>query len=168
MEVRLAMQEGHVVFRRQVLTRGAALGAAGALFALFGPRTSAAQEMAYPLQFFKRVNNPQSATGAEKQHLIELRVPVIAEDGANVPVVVTMPNHPMDPDHYIKSIQLLNFNDPVINKGVYNLTAANGQAYVSTQIRSDGGDSEVFAICECTQHGKWVASKKLKVSLGGC
>ena len=119
------------------------------------------------MQFFNTVKDPKNPTPLEKEHLINLRLPIIAEDGANVPIVVSM-EHPMEPAHYIKSIQIVNFNDPVVNKGVFRFTPANGQAYISTQIRMDGGDAEVFAICECNKHGKWVASKALKVSLGGC
>ena len=111
--------------------------------------------------------DPNNPTDLEKQHLINIRLPVIAEDGANVPIIVSIV-HPMEPDLFIKYIRILNFNDPVVNKGIFSFTPANGQAYISTQIRMDGGDPDVFVACECNQHGKWYASKKLKVSLGGC
>lgn len=91
----------------------------------------------------------------------------IAEDGSNVPIVVSM-DHPMEPDHYISSIHIVNFKDPIVSKGIYRFTPASGQAYIGTQIRMDGGDSEIFVIAECTKHGRWVASRTLKVSLGGC
>jgi predicted secreted protein len=103
-----------------------------------------------------------------EEHAIDIRMPLIAEDGSNVPIVITMENHPMEADHYIKSIQMINFKDPVVGKGLYHLTPANGQAYLASQIRLDGGDAEVWIIAECSQHGKWVANASLKVSLGGC
>lgn len=156
-----------VLGRRRALRLGgtALLGALAAV--VLGPAGIALADQ-HPLEFFKRVKDPSAPTDLEKEHLITIRVPIIAEDGANVPTVVSMEHHPMEPDHHIRSIQVLNFNDPVVGKGLYHLTPANGQAYLSLQIRSDGGDAEVFAIFDCTQHGKWVASKTLKVSLGGC
>lgn len=155
-----------LIGRRRVLrlALGAGLGAIAAT--VLGPARALAID--YPLRFFQTPKDPQNPTPLEKEHLITMRLPVIAEDGANVPVVVWLEHHPMEPDHYIKSMQVLNFDDPVVGKGVYHLTPANGQAYLSLQIRSDGGDAEVFAIAECSKHGRWFASKKLKVSLGGC
>ncbi len=152
--------------RREFLKGTFLLGVAGAGFSVLGlPKVASASS--HPLQFFRAVRDPKSATALEREHFIDIRLPVIAEDGANVPIVVSMA-HPMEPDHYIKSIQILNFKDPVVNKGIYRFSPGNGQAYISTQIRMDGGDMEVFVIAECSKHGKWIASKKLKVSLGGC
>lgn len=146
------------------LAIGAGLGALAAT--VLGPARALAID--YPLKFFQTPKDPGNMTALEKEHAITIRVPVIAEDGANIPVIAWLENHPMEPGHYIKSMQVLNFDDPVVGKGVYHLTPANGQAFISLQIRSDGGDAEVFAIAECSTHGRWFASKKLKVSLGGC
>jgi sulfur-oxidizing protein SoxY len=152
--------------RRQFLKAAALLGFGGALLPLLKfPETASAQTPQY--EFFNAIKDAKNPTDLEKQHQIDIRLPVIAEDGANVPIVVSM-NHPMEKDHYIQSIQILNFNDPIVGKGMFKFTPANGQAYISTQMRMDGGDPDVFVVCECNKHGKWVASKRLKVSLGGC
>jgi sulfur-oxidizing protein SoxY len=151
---------------RRRLLRLVGGAAAAAVASVVGGPAMWALARDYPLRFFKEATDPSDPL--HKEHAITIRLPIIAEDGANVPVVVSMEAHPMEPGHYIKSVQVLNFNDPVVSKGLYHLTPANGQAYLSTQIRMDGGDVEVFAICECSVHGKWAASKKLKVSLGGC
>lgn len=153
--------------RRSLLGTAFGLGVGGVLAAVLGPAGRALAQ-APPLKFHRIVRDPQNASGLEKEHLITLRLPVIAEDGANVPLVVSMEHHPMEPDHYIKSLQVLNFEDPVVSKGVYRLTPLNGQAYLSLQIRSDGGDAEVWCVAECSKHGRWAASKTVKVSLGGC
>lgn len=136
-----------------------------ALSALGWPGRALADD---PVLSFNFIKNPDAPTELEAEHLINIRLPLIAEDGANVPVTISLENHPMEPDHYIKSIQIVGFNDPIVSKGVYHLSPANGQAYLSTQMRMDGGDTEVFVIAECSQHGKWVANQGLKVSLGGC
>ncbi|MBI4787279.1 MAG: hypothetical protein HY782_09560 [Chloroflexi bacterium] len=153
------------ISRRNFLQSLAGLLLGGAIAALF-PQAARA-DVPSDLEFFKAVKDPKAPTPIEKEHAIDIRLPIIAEDGANVPIVVSM-NHPMAPDHYIKSMQIVNFNDPVVGKGVYYFTPASGQAFISTQIRMDGGDAEVYVIAECNQHGKWVNSKQLKVSLGGC
>lgn len=117
---------------------------------------------------FQVVSDPENPTDLEREHIISIRLPVIAEDGSNVPVVVTMENHPMEPDHYIKSLHIFNFNDPIVNKGFFEFSPANGMAHISTQLRMDGGDANVWVVSECSQHGKWVQNGTLKVSLGGC
>lgn len=117
---------------------------------------------------FNFISDPDNPNDLEKEHLINLRLPVIAEDGSNVPLTATMENHPMEPDHYIKSFNIYNFNDPVISKGLFSFSPANGMAHLATQVRMDGGDANVFVVAECTKHGKWVRHGTLKVSLGGC
>jgi hypothetical protein len=32
----------------------------------------------------------------------------------------------------------------------------------------NAGDSTVHVVAECNQHGKWVLSRDIKVSVGGC
>ncbi|MEK7862155.1 MAG: thiosulfate oxidation carrier protein SoxY [Chloroflexota bacterium] len=160
------MLEG-AVSRRGLLRAAVGAGLGAVVWATLGPG-GRALAIDYPLKFFREVKDPQNPTPLEKEHLITFRAPVIAEDGANLPVVAFLENHPMEPGHHIRSMQFLNFNDPVVSKGVYHLSPANGQAYLSLQIRSDGGDADIFVIADCTKHGKWFASKKVKVSLGGC
>jgi predicted secreted protein len=117
---------------------------------------------------FNFVQDPDNPTELEAEHIISIRLPVIAEDGSNVPVIASMANHPMEPDHYIKSFKIYNFTDPIVSKGKFEFTPANGQAYISTQARMDGGDANLYVVGECTQHGLWAAQATLKVSLGGC
>ena len=153
--------------KRRDFLKLAASGIGGLTAVSFGLGSVFAQGSG-PYEHFNSVMDPESPTDLEKEHLINIRIPVIAEDGANVPIIISMENHPMDPDHYIKNVHIYSFNDPVISKGVFHFTPANGLAYISTQVRMDGGDPTIFVVCECSQHDKWVASKQLKVSLGGC
>ena len=150
------------ITRREVL-RMAALGVAGITTGLT-VRPSHAEERGH-FNFVEDSNDPNEL---EYEHIINIRVPIIAEDGANVPIVIAVENHPMEPDHYVKSIQILSFNDPIVGKGLYEFSPGNGIAYIANQMRMDGGDTQVIAIAECTKHGKWVASENVKVSLGGC
>ena len=106
-------------------------------------------------------------TELERIHVPKISLPPVVEDGSQASIVCSV-DHPMDEDHYIKSIQIMNFADPVVVKGKFYLTPANGEAYISTQIRLSGGDGRVWVIAECNKHGKWAASKKVNVAAGGC
>ncbi len=116
---------------------------------------------------FNILKDRGNPTEIERQHPLELTMSPVVEDGAQAPFVVEI-EHPMEPDHYIKSIQILNYADPVVIKGKFYFTPANGVAYLATQIRLAGGNSTVWAIAECTRHGKWAVSKDVKVAAGGC
>ena len=102
-----------------------------------------------------------------KQHLPNVTLPPVVEDGRQAPVVVRM-DHPMDADHYIKSIQVLNFADPVVVKGEFYFTPANGEAFFGTQIRLAGGEGKVWVVAECNNHGRFAVSRSVKVAAGGC
>lgn len=115
------------------------------------------------------INKPKDAmhlTDFEKLHVPRLGLPPIAEDGAIVPAYVEL-DHPMEADHYIKSAEILFYKDPVPAKGVFRFTPANGEAYLSTQIRL-GESGQVICIAECNQHGKWIGVADVKVTVGGC
>ena len=103
----------------------------------------------------------------ELVHLPRVTLPPVVEDGAQAPIVVQM-DHPMEHDHYIKSIQILNYSDPVVIKGKFYFTPPNGEVYFGSQIRLAGGESTVWVIAECSQHGKFAVSKTVKVAAGGC
>lgn len=150
--------------RRDLIVRSAALGLSGAVL---GPlRLLAEAELEEPA--FHLLPATEDLSPEQLEHLIEVRLPIIAEDGSNVPIIMTMPNHPMTEDHYIKTLQIVNFRDPIASKGLYHFTPRSGQAYFSTQIRMDGGDTDLEIVAECSRHGRWVTQKTLKVSLGGC
>ena len=150
--------------RRTFFLRAAALGAGAALAS---PLSLLAQETLTEPSF-SMLPETEGLSSEQEEHRIDVRLPIIAEDGSNVPIIVTLPNHPMTPDHYIKTLQIVNFKDPIASKGLSHFTPASGQAYFSTQIRMDGGDTDLMVIAECSQHGRWVTRETLKVSLGGC
>ncbi len=153
--------------RRAFLQKATALTLSSAAALAFGlPKELLAQEPEWLINVIDPENLDENNV-LEQEHLMNIRLPIIAEDGSNVPMVIAM-DHPMEPDHYIKTLQIVGFNDPIVSKGIYNFTPANGQAYLSTQLRMDGGDATVFVIAECTQHGRWATKATLKVSLGGC
>jgi len=106
---------------------------------------------------------PQSRDG---DHQPKLELPVLAENPTAVPVRVAV-DHPMEPGHFITSIEVVLDKDPVPHKGTYRFTPANGQAWVAFAMRSGTGGI-VKAIAECTRHGRFVASREIRVSSDGC
>ena len=116
---------------------------------------------------FQTPKDLENLTELERIHLPKISLPPVVEDGSQASIVCSV-DHPMDEDPYIKSIQIMNFAAPIVIKGKFYLTPANGEAYISTQIRLSGGEGSVWVIAECNKHGKWAASKKVTVAAGGC
>lgn len=111
--------------------------------------------------------DPKQLTPFEKLHIPRIRMPDVVEDGANAPIIVEM-DHPMEPDHYVTNVQILDYHDPIIWKGTFNFTPDNGAVYVYSQLRIDSGKSTVYVIAECNKHGKWVSEHQVDVAVGGC
>jgi len=97
---------------------------------------------------------------------VKLKAPEIAENGAVVPVTVTV-DSPMTENNYVKAIHILtekNSNSRTID--VY-LTPANGKAMFSTRIKL-GGTQKVIALVELSNGEFLTASQSVKVTIGGC
>src|SRR5262245_19446507 len=104
--------------------------------------------------------------GVEALHRPLLRVPAATSSGARVPITVEM-THPMEPDHYVTALEVVNLHDPVPVKGVFQFTPANGLACVAFQARVDEGQSAVTATAHCGRHGRFTASAPITVAAGG-
>lgn len=102
----------------------------------------------------------------ERAHRPQLELPILSEEPTAVPIQVGV-DHPMEPDHFIRSIEVTLETDPVPHKGKFLFTPANGRAWVAFQMRSGAGGL-VKAAAECSKHGRFVATKGLRVVEGGC
>ena len=116
---------------------------------------------------FNFAADPDNLTEMERIHLPKITMPPVVEDGSQAPIQIEL-DHPMDEDHYIRHIQIVGFNDPVQTKGNFYFSPLNGEAFIATQIRLNGGESTVLVVAECNQHGRWASSKGTKVAAGGC
>ena len=98
-----------------------------------------------------------------------IRLPVLTENGAKVPVVVEV-EHPMEMDHHVTTITVVNERDPIASKGEFSFSPANGQAYVAFQARLDDGPSTVQATVECSRGVRWTGTAPTRVvdGAGGC
>jgi sulfur-oxidizing protein SoxY len=83
-----------------------------------------------------------------------------------VPIQVSL-DHPMEADHYIRSIEVGLEADPVPHKGTFSFTPMSGRASVAFQMRSGTGGL-VKAVIECSRHGRFVFTRTIRVAEGGC
>jgi desulfoferrodoxin (superoxide reductase-like protein) len=106
------------------------------------------------------------AASGGADHQPNLDLPILAEDPTAVPVRVSV-EHPMERDHYIRSIEIILATDPVAHKGTYRFSPASGHAWVAFPMRSGVG-GVVKATAECSRHGRFVATREVRVAGDGC
>lgn len=102
----------------------------------------------------------------KKSGKVKLKVPEIAENGAVVPVTVTV-DSPMTDADYVKAIHIFNSKNGNARCIDVHLTPANGKAMFSTRIKL-GGTQDVVAIVELSNGEFLMASQSVKVTIGGC
>ncbi len=98
--------------------------------------------------------------------MIKLDIPLIAENGAVVPVSVEV-NAPMTPQSYVKHIYVVADKNriPIVTRVA--LTPASGQAYMGANIRL-GETTDVRAIVEQSDGTLFALKREVKVTVGGC
>jgi sulfur-oxidizing protein SoxY len=98
--------------------------------------------------------------------VIKLDIPLIAENGAVVPVAVEV-NAPMTPQSYVKHIYVVADKNriPIVARAV--LTPESGQAYMGANIRL-GETGDVRAIVEQSDGTLLQLTREVKVTVGGC
>ncbi len=156
--------------RRDVLRRVAAAGVAAILPAL-GPEAARAQGTLANL-------GPEEAVDATLKRLfgsrpikdgssvIKLELPLIAENGAVVPVTVEVAS-PMTAQNHVKSIYIISDKNRRPLNARFNLSPALGQASVGTNLRL-GESTDVRAIAELSDGSLLMAKREVKVTVGGC
>lgn len=98
--------------------------------------------------------------------LITIDMPLIAEDGASVPIAVDVKS-PMTPENHVKTIYILAEKNPRPLNVKISLTPAAGQAYVATNLRlADSGPVRVVA--EIGDGALWIATREVRVTVAGC
>ncbi|MCL4491489.1 MAG: hypothetical protein M1510_06230 [Nitrospirae bacterium] len=116
----------------------------------------------------QRPKDPSNLSDFERIHTPVVRAPKLPQDGRFVPFRVELPEHPMDEDHYIKSIEIIDPQSVVKEKGIFSLTPALGRATVSTRLKMADGKHAVRVIAECSKHGKWETVFHLSAVGGQC
>jgi len=155
------------VTRRAVVGGIGALGAAAVVGALGSPRPASAQALgvqetvdaALKRMFGGRPIKDGSA-------LIKLDIPLIAENGAVVPISVDV-NSPMTPANHVKHVYVVADKNriPIVTRVAF--TPQAGQAYMGANIRL-GETGDVRAIVEQSDGTLLQAKREVKVTVGGC
>ena len=161
------MHDDHRVTRRSVLGTLGALGAAAATGALARPGLATAQTLGMQETVeagLKRVfgGRPIKDAGG----LVKLDIPLIAENGAVVPVTVEVTS-PMTPANYVKHIYIVADKNriPIVTRVA--LAPEAGQAYMGANIRL-GETTDVRAIVEQSDGTLLQSKREVKVTVGGC
>ena len=97
---------------------------------------------------------------------VDLDVPIIAENGAVVPVTVTS-DLPMTAGDYVKNVYV--FSEGNLNPFVakMSLTSANAKAEIAMRIKMRK-TSNVRAVVETSKGNLYQNMKEVKVTVGGC
>lgn len=131
-------------------------------FAADAPKPKGPNEFSYK-QAVDIITGGKSAKSSSK---VQLKVPEIAENGAVVPVTVTV-DSPMTESDYVKAIHILavkNGNTRCID--VF-LSPDNGKAMFATRIKL-GQTQEVVALVELSDGTFLTTAQSVKVTIGGC
>ncbi|MDD5051785.1 MAG: thiosulfate oxidation carrier protein SoxY [Sulfuricurvum sp.] len=97
---------------------------------------------------------------------VAISAPEIAENGAVVPVKVTVES-PMSSKDFVKAIHILASKNGNVRCANVYLTPANGEAYFGTRVKL-GGTQDVVAIAEMSDGTFLTAKQNVKVTIGGC
>jgi sulfur-oxidizing protein SoxY len=155
------------VTRRSALGSLGALGIGAAAGIGVAPRPAAAQAL----------GQQETAEAAMKRFfgtrpikdgaaLVKLDIPLIAENGAVVPVSVEV-NSPMTPANYVKHIYIVADKNRIPMVTRVTLSPEAGQAFAGENIRL-GETGDVRAIVEQSDGTLLQVKREVKVTVGGC
>ena len=107
-----------------------------------------------------------SGTSSYKSGKVQIKMPTIAENGATVPVNVSV-DRPMTPNNYVKSIHIAAEKNPTPQVASFHLTPLSGKAEISTRMRL-GKTQNVVAVAVMNDGSAHRVSTQVKVTIGGC
>jgi sulfur-oxidizing protein SoxY len=153
--------------RRSVLGTLGTIGLAASAGALAAPRSAAAQSLGQQ-ETVEAALKRFFGTRAIKDggSLVKLDVPLIAENGAVVPLSVEV-NSPMTPTNHVKHIYIVADRNRIPMVTRVTLTPEAGQAYMAEIIRL-GETGDVRAIAEQSDGTLLQVKREVKVTVGGC
>ncbi len=102
-------------------------------------------------------------SGLKESNLINVKVPTIAESGANVPVQISA-NIPVDQVEALYIFADANFNPWITT---VEFSPMNGEVFFATRIKL-AKTSPVRAVVKMKDGSLLAASKEVKVTVGGC
>ncbi len=97
---------------------------------------------------------------------VKLEMPEIAENGATVPLKVSV-DSPMTADDYCKSVTIIATKNPTAYVCNFQFTPDSGKAWASIRIRM-ATTQEVWAVAEMSDGKFYIGKTTVKVTIGGC
>jgi sulfur-oxidizing protein SoxY len=97
---------------------------------------------------------------------VSLDMPVVAEDGRVVPVIIET-DLPMTAENYVKAVHLIVDHNPDAHLAAFHLTPALGKVSISTRIKMKRS-TWVRAILETSGGEVWAGYARVLVTLNGC
>jgi sulfur-oxidizing protein SoxY len=164
------MSQSNDPTRRRFLCTAAGLVAAGlvarselatATGLAFGP-----QDPEVPNEKVARILKDLFADRPIRRGHVDLDMPVVAEDGRVVPVVIES-DLPMTGDQFVKGVHLIVDHNPDAHLAAFLLTPALGRVSISTRIKMKR-TTWVRAILETNTGEVWAGYTRVLVTLNGC
>lgn len=158
--------------RRTLRMLGAVGAAAGAisLGVMLPSGAAQAQALGMPQDDEKVADTMKRLFGGRKVQdageRIKVDAPLIAENGAVVPVTVEA-ELPMTPAKHVKHIYIISDKNRRPLNAKFTLTPEAGQAFVGTNIRL-AESTDVRAVVELSDGTLYMARRHVKVTVGGC
>jgi sulfur-oxidizing protein SoxY len=143
--------------RRRVL----AVGGLGGVVAALAPRLVMAKPADVAAILKKLYGDKAIAPGK-----VKLDMPQIAENGAVVPVTISVDSPMTDADH-VKAVHLLSEGNPLPEIATFHFTPACGKAVCSTRIRM-ARTQFIVAVAETSTGALHSGKTEVKVTIGGC
>jgi sulfur-oxidizing protein SoxY len=157
-----------MVNRRTVLGALGTLGAAAATGALtIGPRPAEAQQLGQQESVQDAMRRLFGARPIKDgSGVVKLDIPLIAENGAVVPVSVDVQS-PMTAQNHVKGIYVIADKNRIPIVTHVTLTPEAGAAFMGANIRL-GETTDVRAIAEQSDGTLLAVKREVKVTVGGC
>jgi len=144
--------------RRQAL----ALGAGAMTAAVFGASSSPALAKNDAEEAIKKFTGGKTPV----QGKIKLDLPEIAENGNTVPMTVTVES-PMTEQSHVTDVLIVADENPRSGVVTFHFSPASGVAEANTRIRL-AATQDVIAVAKMNDGSVFIASKQVKVTIGGC
>ena len=100
------------------------------------------------------------------QGKVKLDLPEIAENGNTVPMTVTV-DSPMTEQSYVTDVMVVANENPRSGVVTFHFSPASGVAEANTRIRL-AATQDVIAVAKMNDGSVFMASKQVKVTIGGC
>ena len=144
--------------RRQAM----AIGAGAVATAILSPWTGPAFAANESSELIKKFTGGK--TPAEGR--VKLDLPEIAENGNTVPMSVSVES-PMTEQSYVSDVLVVADGNPRAGVASFHFSPASGAAEANTRIRL-AMSQNVIAVAKMNDGSFFMASKQVKVTIGGC